>query len=119
MTRARETSENARQAKAWVNFDGTFGSSPFTLANGGMRSAFNVSSITDNGTGDYTINFTTAFPDSNFAVSATLGYSYAAPNYGSWCATPKTYSTSSLRLVLTRSDDIAVDGGFVNVIVFR
>ena len=37
MTRARETSENARQAKAWVNFDGTFGTSPFTEANGGIR----------------------------------------------------------------------------------
>lgn len=33
MTRARETSENTRKAKACVNFDGTFGSSPFTLAN--------------------------------------------------------------------------------------
>jgi hypothetical protein len=32
-----------------------------------------VSSITDNGTGDYTVNFTTAMPDANYAVLATAG----------------------------------------------
>ena len=47
-------------AKAWVNFDGTG-----TVA---IRRAFNVSSITDNATGDYTVNFTNAMPDENFAV---------------------------------------------------
>jgi hypothetical protein len=47
-------------AKAWVNFNGTG-----TVA---IRDSFNVSSITDNGTGDYTINFTTAMPNANYAV---------------------------------------------------
>lgn len=47
-------------AKAWVNFNGTG-----TVA---IRRAFNVSSITDNGLSDYTVNFTTAMPDANFAV---------------------------------------------------
>lgn len=46
-------------AKAWVNFNGTG-----TVA---IRRAFNVSSITDNGTGDYTVNFTNAMVDANFA----------------------------------------------------
>jgi hypothetical protein len=55
-------------AKAWVNFSGTSVTSPFTIANGGIRAAFNVSSITDNGLGDYTINFTTAMTDANYAV---------------------------------------------------
>ena len=73
MTRARETSENARQAKAWVNFDGTFGSSPFTLANGGIRGAFNVSSVTDNSAGNYTVNFTEAMSDTNYVISVTVG----------------------------------------------
>lgn len=45
-------------AKAWVNFNGTG-----TVA---IRASFNVSSITDNGTGDYTINFTTAISDANY-----------------------------------------------------
>jgi hypothetical protein len=56
-------------AKAWVNFDGTFGTDPFTIANGGIRAAGNVSSVTDNGTGDYTVNFTSAMPDANYAWS--------------------------------------------------
>jgi len=46
-------------AKAWVNFNGSG-----TVA---IRASYNVSSITDNGTGDYTINFTTAMPDVNYA----------------------------------------------------
>ena len=48
--------------KAWVNFNGTG-----TVA---IRAAFNVSSITDNGVGDYTVNFTTAMPDANYAAVA-------------------------------------------------
>jgi hypothetical protein len=47
-------------AKAWVNFNGTG-----TVA---IRASFNVSSITDNGTGDYTVNFTTAMPDANYST---------------------------------------------------
>tara|TARA_R110000787_G_scaffold55939_2_gene128792 strand:+ start:1071 stop:1433 length:363 start_codon:yes stop_codon:yes gene_type:complete len=46
-------------AKAWVNFNGTG-----TVA---IRRAFNVSTVTDNGTGDYTVNFTTAMVDANYA----------------------------------------------------
>ena len=47
--------------KAWVNFNGTG-----TVA---IRDAYNVSSITDNGTGNYTVNFTTAMADTNYSVS--------------------------------------------------
>ena len=46
--------------RAWVNFNGTG-----TVA---IRGSGNVSSITDNGTGDYTVNFTTAMPDVNYAA---------------------------------------------------
>jgi hypothetical protein len=49
-------------AKAWVNFNGTG-----TVA---IRAAGNVSSITDNANGDYTVNFTTAMPDANYCVTA-------------------------------------------------
>lgn len=50
-------------ALAWVNFNGTG-----TVA---IRSSYNVSSITDNGTGNYTVNFATALSDANYAVAAT------------------------------------------------
>jgi hypothetical protein len=53
-------------AKAWVNFNGTG-----TVA---IRDSFNVSSITDNGTGDYTINFTTAMPNANYAAGGILSW---------------------------------------------
>lgn len=53
-------SENYK-CRAWVNFNGVG-----TVA---IRSAGNVSSITDNGTGDYTVNFATPLPDRNYAVS--------------------------------------------------
>lgn len=49
-------------ALAWVNFNGTG-----TVA---IRSSYNVSSITDNGTGDYTINFATALSDANYCAVA-------------------------------------------------
>ena len=51
--------------RAWVNFNGTG-----TVA---IRASGNVSSITDNGTGDYTVNFTTAMPDANYATTVSVG----------------------------------------------
>ena len=50
----------ARIAKAWVNFNGTG-----TVA---IRSSYNVSSITDDGTGRYDVNFSTAMPDNDYSV---------------------------------------------------
>lgn len=73
-------------ALAWVNFNGTG-----TVA---IRSSYNVSSITDNGTGDYTINFTTALSDANYSFSCNAwGYSANPPDSG----TPIT--TSSIRVI--------------------
>lgn len=51
--------------RAWVNFNGTG-----TVA---IRASGNVSSITDGGTGTYTLNFTTAMPDANYAVTGACG----------------------------------------------
>ena len=56
------TTEQTRIAKAWVNFNGT--TSPGTI-----RSAYNVSSVKKNGTGDYTVNFATPMNDANYSVS--------------------------------------------------
>jgi hypothetical protein len=49
--------------KAWVNFDGSG-----TIA---IRASYNVSSITDVGTGNYTVNFATALADANYAALLT------------------------------------------------
>jgi len=67
--------------RAWVNFNGTG-----TVA---IRGSGNVTSITDNGTGSYTVIFTTAMPDVNYAVkgAASLGTRYA---FVSIASTPTT-----------------------------
>ena len=54
------------KCRAWVNFNGTG-----TVA---IRASGNVSSITDNGTGDYTVNFTTAMPDSNYSLGGICNH---------------------------------------------
>jgi hypothetical protein len=56
-------------AKAWVNFNGTTGV---------RNSSFNVGSITINGTGDYTLNFTTVFANANYCW-AGIAYEGSAP----------------------------------------
>jgi hypothetical protein len=56
-------------AKAWVNWNGT--------GTPAIRGSFNVSSITDNGTGDYTVTFTTAMPNTNYATVGTCALSNA------------------------------------------
>jgi len=52
--------------RAWVNFNGTG-----TVA---IRASGNVTSITDNGTGLYTVNFTTAMPDVNYSAVGTCNF---------------------------------------------
>jgi hypothetical protein len=64
----------AGEAKAWVNFNGT--TSPGTI-----RASYNVTSVTKNGSGDYTINFTSAFADTNYAVTGGAGTSSAGVGY--------------------------------------
>ncbi len=54
-------SDTIGKVKAWVNFNATG-----VIA---IRASYNVASITDNGVGGYTINFTTAISDSNYAVT--------------------------------------------------
>jgi|DEB0MinimDraft_3_1074331.scaffolds.fasta_scaffold238534_1 hypothetical protein len=64
-------------ARAWVNFNGTG-----TVA---IRASGNVSSITDNGTGNYDVNFTTAMADTNYAtVSTCAGLTGMATNRDIW-----------------------------------
>jgi hypothetical protein len=60
------TNEQKQIAKAWVNFNGT--TSPGTI-----RSSYNVSSVTKNGTGDYTVNFATAMADANYSPILSVG----------------------------------------------
>jgi hypothetical protein len=82
------TTEQGQLCKAWVNFNGTS-----TVA---IRASYNVSSITDNGTGDYTVNFTSALVDANFNAVATPG---RLANNGAYITTQEAAAptTSSVR----------------------
>jgi hypothetical protein len=53
-------------ARAWVNFDGT-------ITTPAIRASGNVSSITRNGVGIYTVNFTTAMPNVNYSAMLLAG----------------------------------------------
>jgi len=102
-------------AKAWVNFDGTG-----TVA---IRASYNVSSITDNGTGDYTVNFTNAMPDANYCViRSTSSNSGSADFYPP--ADLGTITTTSVRFVtgyITNftADGAAYDVNNIHVAIFR
>lgn len=106
------TTEQKQIAKAWVNFNGT--TSPGTI-----RSSYNVSSVTKNGTGDYTVNFTTAMADANYSVNVTCG---GTNNVASGCrlsddSTPRT--TSLFRVITFNTANVtATDFPQVNISVF-
>jgi hypothetical protein len=77
-----------------------------------------VSSITDNGTGDYTVNFSTALPDANYAMAGTIsgntGNGYLDVNSSA------LYTTGSIRVVARIGlTSAAQDAGTVSVSIFR
>jgi hypothetical protein len=101
--------------RAWVNFNGTG-----TVA---IRASGNVSSITDNGTGNYTVNFTTALPDANYGVSFGSGFNYGAVSPATIFANPAgtngAKSTASLSLIAYNSSFSIFDPAEVYLAIFR
>jgi len=104
------------RAKAWVNFDGTG-----TVS---IRADFNVSSITDNGTGDYTINYSNSFSDSNYAVTAFAknNDNAAQESFVVSANLSDVYTPSATQIKLienTSSSTLANDSNLACVAVFR
>ena len=95
--------------RAWVNFNGTG-----TVA---IRASGNVSSITDNGLGDYTVNFTNAMPDANYAVSGSAG-DYTGGTQNRMGIDPKIFATGSIRINVDNTSS-TTDQNAVCVSVFR
>lgn len=96
--------------RAWVNFNGTG-----TVA---IRANGNVSSITDNGTGNYTINFINPMPDNNYAVS----YSASAATGGQHAVRLLDLSTNSVNVHQTQDSSNSYpssDAEIVTVAIFR
>ena len=100
--------------RAWVNFNGTG-----TVA---IRASGNVTSITDNGTGDYSVNFTTAMPDANYAVKSsganTLPLS-TSQGFNNGTASAPTSASVARVVCIVNSTTALTDLEAVEVAIFR
>lgn len=95
--------------RAWVNFNGTG-----TVA---IRRSGNVSSITDNGVGDYTVNFAAAMPDADYAACALYS---AGINGNGFHSAGQEYTTTTFRFRGARdSGNNLVDTIINAVAIFR
>jgi hypothetical protein len=102
-------------AKAWVNYNGIGAT---------IRGSYNVSSVTLNSAGDYTLNFTNALADTNYAIVATTvnlpgNYTMAMSVLMSNSTTPTLYSTTACRIQSRATDSSLLTLGLINAAVFR
>jgi len=96
--------------RAWVNFNGAG-----TVA---INASGNVTSITDNGTGNYTVNFTTAMPDVNYAVVCGGSSPTSNTSVDTW-VNGYVFTTTSVQIEVEGSVSTAVDRTHVSVVIFR
>jgi hypothetical protein len=97
--------------RAWVNFNGTG-----TVT---IRASGNVTSITDNGVGNYLINLTTALPDSNASVTIGLGADSGSTGTGAWASRINSISTTIIQILSARPDGSYSDASIACVAVHR
>ena len=100
--------------RAWVNFNGSG-----TVS---IRASGNVSSITDNGTGDYTVNFTTAMPDTNYCFTGAATYLTGTNSTSMVVVSGRSGfppTTSALRVLTLFANANPIDCDIVNVSIFR
>jgi len=104
-------------AQAWVNFNG--------VSTATIRASYNISSVTYNGTGDYTLNFTNAMTDTNYAtiMSGTMDVVSSGAQY--WIGmrassgTPTTKTTSAVRVVSLQYNTAQIDSQQMSIVIFR
>ena len=101
--------EIGQLAKAWVNFNGTG-----TVA---IRDDFNVSSITDNGTGSYTVNFTTAMTDANYVCVVNAADVSDVSNLNPPAGVDRL--ASSVRIDVENKNPAQHDAALIDVAIFR
>jgi len=93
--------------RAWVNFNGTG-----TIA---IRASGNVSSISDFGTGNYGVNFTTSMPNANYAITAGYQVTTDAPQV----LQTREYFTNYCTLIISQPGIANYDSAFVSVAIHR
>jgi len=103
------------QCRAWANFNGTAAT---------IRASENVSSIVNNGSGKYTVNFLNPMADTNYATVGS-GLRHVSTSLsifmidGDSSGTPTCYTTTAVAITIRDSSDKAADAGYVNIAVFR
>jgi hypothetical protein len=97
-------------ASAWVNFVGTG-----TVS---INASYNVSSISDNGTGTYTVNFTNSMTDANYAPLAFVTDANSSNDTGALRYPANTMTTSAFQF-RTQNNGTLLDSSLVAVAVFR
>ena len=102
----------SRIAKAWVHFDATQAAASM------IRESYNVSSMTDTGTGRYTINFSTALGNADFVFAGSGGNNTGTTTNGRDISQDGTRTTSTLPIRTTRDNSANVEDSYVGVIVF-
>jgi hypothetical protein len=95
--------------RAWVRFTGS------TAVIG---ASFNVTSVTRNGTGDYTVNFTNAMPDANYVVTSN-SWGAASQNGVTFGAGGYAPTTSSIRVIGANVYGTILDVPYAMIAVFR
>jgi len=97
--------------RAWANYNGVTNT---------IRASGNVSSITDNGTGDGTANFTTAMPDANYASNITVGAGNNVMTAIISGLTLTAPTASAFRFqTLNSANAMAIDSDYVSLAIFR
>lgn len=107
------SSQLKNACQAWINFNGTG-----TIA---IRDCFNVSSITDNGIGDYTVTFNVSMPDANYSVSGVAGEvtgggnspSFINANYNNTTTIEVAPSTTAVRINTIQHNGAVTDCKYV------
>jgi hypothetical protein len=125
-----DANDTGQLCRAWVNFNGTLamtvGSSygpdappaDYSSPNP-IRAAYNVASITDNGAGDYTVNFATAMPDANYVVAGATSDDNRHQRM-IMCKTDSVLSGSvRIGIVYTDGGHLTDDTGHVMIAIFR
>ena len=104
------SSATAYGCRAWVNFAGSTGT---------IRASGNVSSVTRNGTGDYTVNFTTAMPDANYSANCSSAYTSTSREAVTFIYGTPTSSAIRILTGYTYTSPGAFDMPYVYLSVFR
>ena len=106
------TSNQRRVAKAWANIDGSLAAASM------IQGSYNISSITDHGTGEYSFNFSTAMSDAHYSVCGGVGHEGGAGSIASPVIQSATVSLVKIKCLYFTTNSFTYDYNTVCIQVF-